>query len=99
MRIHDSVAFVTGANRDLGWPLRKNWSLPTREWSTPRSRNVGHDGRAIRPNLSFRYTQVGRRTTFARQPTVTGQIVGRCRDGHRRRRNCMARADSGRTHS
>jgi len=94
MRIHDSVAFVTGANRGLGLAFAQE-----RERSTPRSRNVGHDGRAIRPNLSFRYTQVGRRTTFARQPTVTGQIVGRCRDGHRRRRNCMARADSGRTHS
>jgi uncharacterized protein len=42
---------------------------------------------------------VGRRTTFARRPTVTGQIVGRCRDSHRRRRDCMARADSGRIHS
>jgi len=36
---------------------------------------------------------VGRRTTFARRPTVTGQIVGRYRDSHRRRRDCMARAD------
>ena len=42
---------------------------------------------------------VGRRTTFARRPTVTGQIVGRYRDSHRRRRDCMARADSGRIHS
>ena len=42
---------------------------------------------------------VGRRTTFARRPTVTGQIVGRYRDSHRRRRDCMAGADSGRIHS
>jgi hypothetical protein len=35
MKIRDSVAFVTGANRGLGLVLRRNCSLPTRKRFTP----------------------------------------------------------------